>query len=104
MIENAVTQDTFVEYNDHRNELETYIIVPATIGPEDGRHLFSYLGVFLTYITPRDLTVGMKFILIRFLFSVFNSRVHFSLEEFRKRSHIPIYFVFMCLFLCFGHS
>ena len=67
MIENAVTQDTFVEYDDHRDELETYFIVPATIGPEDGRHLFSYLGVFLTYITPRDLTVGMKFILDSFL-------------------------------------
>lgn len=63
MIENAVTQDTFVEY-DHRDESETYFIVPATIGPEDGRHLFSYLGVFLTYITPRDLTVGMNFLLL----------------------------------------
>lgn len=58
MIENTVTQDTFVEYDDHRDESETHFVVPATIGPEDGRHLFSYLGIFLTYITPRDLTVG----------------------------------------------
>lgn len=58
MITNA-TLDTFVEYDERRNdEQDTYFIVPATIGPEDGRHLFSYLGVFLTYITPRDLTVG----------------------------------------------
>lgn len=57
MLTNA-TQDTFVEYDDHRNEHETHFTVPATIGPEDGRHLFSYLGVFLTYITPRDLHVG----------------------------------------------
>lgn len=52
-----VSQDTFIEYDDHRDE-DTYFIVPATIGPEDGRHLFSYLGVFLTYITPNDMTVG----------------------------------------------
>lgn len=52
-----VTQDTFVEYDDHKNGRETHFTVPATIGPEDGRHLFSYLGIFLTYITPRDLTV-----------------------------------------------
>lgn len=61
MIANTVTQDTFIEYDDRRDEPDTYFIVPATIGPEDGRHLFSYLGVFLSYITPRDLTVGMNF-------------------------------------------
>lgn len=55
-----VTQDTFVEYDDHKNDRETHFTVPSTIGPEDGRHLFSYLGIFLTYITPRDLHVGMK--------------------------------------------
>lgn len=60
MITNA-TLDTFVDYDERRNdEQDTYFIVPATIGPEDGRHLFSYLGVFLTYITPRDLTVGTQ--------------------------------------------
>lgn len=47
--------DKFVEYGDATSELETYN-VPA-IGPDDGRHLFSYLGVFLTYITPHDITV-----------------------------------------------
>lgn len=57
MIENTVTQDTFVEYDDQRNDISEYFIVPSTIGPEDGRHLFSYLGVFLTYFTPRDLNV-----------------------------------------------
>lgn len=56
-----VTQDTFVEYDEHKNGQGTHFNVPATIGPEDGRHLFSYLGIFLTYITPRDLTVGMTY-------------------------------------------
>ncbi|XP_055313927.1 prominin-1-A isoform X2 [Sitodiplosis mosellana] len=73
MIENAVTQDTFVEYDDHRDEPETYFIVPATIGPEDGRHLFRYLGVFLTYITPRDLTVVNC--ILELLKHVFETRV-----------------------------
>lgn len=59
---NAVTQDTFVEYDDHRDELDSHFNVPATIGPDDSRHIFSgeFLRVFLTYITPRDLTVGMN--------------------------------------------
>ncbi|XP_031635257.1 uncharacterized protein LOC116348398 isoform X2 [Contarinia nasturtii] len=57
MIENAVTQDTFIEYNDNRDTSVTHFTVPATIGPEDSRHLFSYIGVFLTHITSRDLTV-----------------------------------------------
>lgn len=70
-----VTQDTFVEYGDNANEQDSYFIVPATIGPEDGRHLFSYLGVFLTYITPRDLTVGTHSI----------------------RDSIEFFFVFLCL-------
>lgn len=101
MIENAVTQDTFVEYDDHRNELETYFIVPATIGPEDGRHLFSYLGVFLTYITPRDLTVGMKFILIRFQFSVFNGCFFLLKREiWKKKNRHTSQFILYLLFLC----
>lgn len=49
-----VTHDNFVEYDDHKNVHETHFTVPSTIGPDDGRHLFSYLGIFLTYITPRD--------------------------------------------------
>lgn len=61
-----VTQDTFVEYDGHKNAHETHFSVPATIGPEDGRHLFSYLGIFLTYITPRDLHVGKTSIAIFF--------------------------------------
>lgn len=73
MLTNA-TQDTFVEYDDQRNEHETHFTVPATIGPEDGRHLFSYLGIFLTYITPRDLHVGTTHLPIlfhNFIFFVF---------------------------------
>lgn len=61
MIENAVTQDTFVEYDDRKDISITHFTVPSTIGPEDGRHLFSYIGVFLTQLTPRDLTVGMDY-------------------------------------------
>lgn len=33
-------------------------VVPNTIGPEDGRHLFTYIGQFLIYITPGDLSIG----------------------------------------------
>lgn len=87
MIENAVTQDTFIEYDDRRDQSETYFIVPATIGPEDGRHLFSYLGVFLTYITPRDLTVGMNynlFLIQCFLLTVFFLLLYF-VETSRKK-------------------
>lgn len=63
-----VTQDTFVEYDDHKNAREPHFTVPSTIGPEDGRHLFSYLGIFLTYITPRDLHVGTT-LALEFIFS-----------------------------------
>lgn len=35
----------------------TYI-VPNTIGPEDGRHLFTYIGHFLIYVTPNDISIG----------------------------------------------
>lgn len=61
MIANA-TQDNFVEYDDHKIGHEAHFTVPATIGPDDGRHIFSYLGTFLTYITPRD--VGKANVLI----------------------------------------
>lgn len=81
-VNTAVTQDTFVEYDDHRNEQDTHFNVPATIGPDDGRHLFSYLGIFLAYITPRDLTVGMKWIVI-----VLNLNVIFK----RKKKPMSIF-------------
>lgn len=32
----------------------------TSIGADDGRHLFRYIGVLLSYITPHDLTVGMQ--------------------------------------------
>lgn len=54
-----MAQDNFIEYKDERDVTETYNL-PTTIGPDDGRHLFRYIGVLLSYITPHDLTVGMQ--------------------------------------------
>lgn len=80
MFTNA-TQDTFVEYDDRRNEHDPHFTVPATIGPEDGRHLFSYLGVFLTYITPRDLHVGTIFASVVSVISFKNQNSSFSVTN-----------------------
>lgn len=71
MIENAVTQDTLIEYDDHRDTQDTDFIMPTTIGADDSRHLFSYFGIFLTYITPRDLTVGMNSCVILIICDIF---------------------------------
>lgn len=44
---------------DNRKDHDTYL-VSATLGPDDGRHIFTYLNVLLTYIVPHDLAIGMQ--------------------------------------------
>lgn len=68
-----VTHDNFVEYDDQKNVRETHFTVPSTIGPDDGRHLFSYLGIFLSNITPRDVGMKIQNLVKYFLFSSFHS-------------------------------
>lgn len=43
----------------------TYVV--PTLGLSDGTFVFTYLGAFLSYITPQDLPVGMCFFFIVFI-------------------------------------
>lgn len=54
-----MTHEIPVEY-DARPLHETYV-VPTTIKPDDGLHLFVYVGHFLAYIAPHNLTIGKPF-------------------------------------------
>lgn len=44
---------------DNSKDHDTYL-VSAALGPDDGRHIFTYLNVLLTYIVPHDLAIGMQ--------------------------------------------
>lgn len=42
----------------NKKDVDTYM-VSTTFGSDEGRHIFTYLNVLLTYIVPHDLAIGM---------------------------------------------
>lgn len=45
---------------DTKKDVDTYMVSTA-LGPDDGRHIFTYLNVLLTYIVPHNLPIGMHY-------------------------------------------
>lgn len=73
-------QGILVEY-DEKPLHETYV-VPTTIKPDDGLHLFIYIGNFLAYIAPHNLTIGewkMRSMPLRHRIATLNDNDHKNL-------------------------